>query len=388
MKSEKREKSKIAGVTQRKNGRWVFKYRDSSGTQHMDNHFGYGPDAKKAAEACALQFQADKKLGKKIQPRSRAIYFEDLAQFYLDEKRDEISGMTVYSLKKMLNEHGILAALNKKPVDQLEYGDITKAIREEYGEKLHRSLSTQQRYLGYLRAIFRFNARFGPTKKTKINPLDGLQLVKEPGRDPPLTFEDLLKICDTAPPHLKWALIVQWNLDLRPGPSELFGLTWDCFSFDPEKNNATIRLPKTKSKKFVPLKPDFRKMLLEKMEKATSPYVVTYKGQPVKCLRRSFETACKKAGIPYDVTPYDLRHLFTSTLRSLGADDRSVADLAGHSEEVMKKVYTHTVKCALEAAVSLLPSIIKKEEPTSIDQFPAYQFKEMVAQFGSLSTLN
>lgn len=54
----------------------------------------------------------------------------------------------------------------------------------------------------------------------------------------------------------------------------------------------------------------------------------------------------------------------------------------------MKKVYTHTMKGTLEKAMSFLPSIIKKEEPTSLDQFPAYPLKEMSANFVSQPILN
>src|SRR5208283_5130629 len=116
-----------------------------------------------------------------------------------------------------------------------------------------------------------------------------------------------------SPEHLRWALIVQWYTDTRPGVSELFNLKWSDFNF--EKHVAIIKLPKTskrgKDKKFVPLKPEFEAELLEMKAKSTSDYVITYKGQPVKCMKSAFRTAVKKAGINYPVCMYDLRHLFT-----------------------------------------------------------------------------
>ncbi|SPF40906.1 hypothetical protein SBDP1_320022 [Syntrophobacter sp. SbD1] len=86
---------------------------------------------------------------------------------------------------------------------------------------------------------------------------------------------------------------------------------------------------------------------------------------------------------------YDLRHLFTSVLRHEGAVDKSVADMLGHgNENTMKKHYTHTMKGALETAISFLPSIIKKEIPTRVEEFPLFPLGKLLANLVSQCSLN
>ena len=190
---ERKAKSNVKNVYEKPDGRWVVMYRDKAGKQHME-YFGRGDDERKRAEAFALHVQAEMRLGKKPDTKGPQVYFEELAQKYLNDRRMYgVSEMTVYSLKRMLNEHGIGAKLNKKPVDQLIYTDVTEAIENEYKD---RSLSTKQRYLGYLRAIFNFGVR---TKMTKSNPLDMWKKTDEPERQMNLTVEDLMKIMDASP---------------------------------------------------------------------------------------------------------------------------------------------------------------------------------------------
>jgi hypothetical protein len=53
-----------------------------------------------------------------------------------------------------------------------------------------------------------------------------------------------------------------------------------------------------------------------------------------------------------------------------------------------KRVYTHILKGDLERAVSALPSIIKKEEPSCLEEFPRFPLKEMLANYVNQPILN
>ncbi|MBI4805883.1 MAG: tyrosine-type recombinase/integrase [Desulfovibrio sp.] len=64
-------------------------------------------------------------------------------------------------------------------------------------------------------------------------------------------------------------------------------------------------------------------------------HLVEYRCKPVTCHRRSFRTACKAAGITYDVITYDIRHLYATTLLSRGGDLAAVSKQTGHSSTVM-----------------------------------------------------
>lgn len=71
----------------------------------------------------------------------------------------------------------------------------------------------------------------------------------------------------------------------------------------------------------------------------------TYKGQPIGKLRRSFENACKNAGIPYgQKTPgglrfHDLRATFDTNMDRAGVSECSRKAILGHSFRGMDRHY-------------------------------------------------
>ena len=52
-------------------------------------------------------------------------------------------------------------------------------------------------------------------------------------------------------------------------------------------------------------------------------------------MKRSWQTALKRAGITRRIRPYDLRHAFGTELVAAGADIGTVARLMGHSSPTM-----------------------------------------------------
>ncbi|MGE5444603.1 MAG: tyrosine-type recombinase/integrase [Ignavibacteriales bacterium] len=99
---------------------------------------------------------------------------------------------------------------------------------------------------------------------------------------------------------------------------------------------------------------------------ATKPtfYVFTYRGNPVKGFRTSFENACKKAGIK-DVSFHTLRHTFATRLVLEGVDIDSVRKLMGHSSITMTMRYSHPTPEALKSAVETLDSLNSEKSVSS-----------------------
>jgi integrase len=334
-------------VHQKKDGRWFVSYRDEAKRQHI-KVFGKGSQCKKEAEAFDYQLKSDSKLGKKPRASSQ-LYFDELAQHYIDHKRAfGASKSYVYELKNLLNNH-VLPLLPNRPVDQLKYADM-QAVADAYRE---RSQSTRNRYFTYLKAIFRFGIKM---KLTSNNPLEGWIKSKEPRRKSALTVEDLRKIIEHADPHLQWALEVSWNLGTRPGRSELLNLKWQ--DFDPEGRSVRVFASKTKTWREVPISEDFAARMAARKSDAASEFVVEYKGKPIRKFRRSFQTACQRAGLGYHCIMYDVRHLFATIMLRGGADLAAVSSLLGHSSTHMTaNTYYHLMAGEKTKAVSLLPSL-------------------------------
>ncbi len=82
-------------------------------------------------------------------------------------------------------------------------------------------------------------------------------------------------------------------------------------------------------------------------------YVFTYKGNPVKNIKKAFKTALKNSGIT-DFRFHDLRHTFASQVIIRGGDLKDVQELLGHKSMSMTLRYSHLSQEHKKKAVNLL----------------------------------
>ena len=332
-------------IHQTPDGRWYVKFRDEYARQRKI-YTGRGPQAKAEAKAIDAEIKAAKARGQRLH-RPGSVFLDELAQAYVADREPVCSESYISEIRNLLNKY-FLPKLCHRPVDKLTYEDVLKAM-EPFRD---RSVATRNRYMGYLRAIFRWGIRHGLTEH---NPLRGWQAAKEHRRRANLTVEDLRRIMDHAAPHLRWALEVEWNLGTRPGPSELFSLKWK--DVDWEKGQVWIYGRKTKQWRAVPIGDHFLVRLREMKDKAKTEFIIEYQGKPIKKLRRSLESACRRAGIPYRVRMYDVRHLFASVMLAGGADLAAVAAIMGHSIDTLQRNYYELLKGEKKRAIQLLPPL-------------------------------
>jgi integrase len=76
-------------------------------------------------------------------------------------------------------------------------------------------------------------------------------------------------------------------------------------------------------------------------------------GSRIQAVRRSFTTACKRAGIE-DYHIDDMRHTCAAWLVSAGVPLTEVRDLLGHSSVKMTERYAHLAPENVRAAVARL----------------------------------
>ncbi|HYB04077.1 MAG TPA: tyrosine-type recombinase/integrase, partial [Nitrososphaerales archaeon] len=304
-------------------GRWFVAYRDEN-RKWRCKYFGRGDDAEKEARAYDKELEADRIRGNRPKAPSAQLYFDELCQKYVDDRR--VNGASVryiHDILNLLNNH-IGPRFKDRTVESITYNEIIEVINELWPNPDHNPSrhATRQRYLTYLKAIFRFGLEHDLTTN---NPLRKWKKSKEKKRRFYFTVEDLEKIIANAEPHLNWALEVEWNIGTRPGPSELFALKWADIDF--ENRRVNVYGSKTKEYRSIPILEEFLEKLRAKKQDAKTEYIIEYRGRPIKKLRRSFQTACKNAEINYPVRMYDVRHLFASTMLKGGADLAAVSKL-------------------------------------------------------------
>jgi len=336
-------------MIRQKGNSWFVRWRES-GVQKQ-RHFGVGPAAKTRAELYEAEIKLAKKRGvdplKNVHQNGRS--FADISQLYIDHLR--ATGRSEAHIKNMI------ILLNNLFIPKMPEGSASNISFEDVltfaGNFADRAQSTRNRYMDYINAIFNFAVSH---KLLEGNPMSNWKKPKEAKRDVQLKIDDLSKIMAAAEPHLAWGIEFAFNTGVRTGESELLALEWKNVDFD--KGEIKVYAPKTRTYRIVPVNQGFLGRLREQMALATCSRIIEYRGAPVKSLRRSFRTACDRAGIDFPVRFYDLRHLFCSTLLSNGADLAAVSKIMGHAAlSTTTDNYYHLQKGEKERAVGLLPSM-------------------------------
>lgn len=315
----------------RQRRRHVVRWRDENGVNRKRSFPG-DAQGKRDAQAFDYEIKRRKKRGEVLPGAGRGVYLDELAQLWINAKIAEgRSRGWISNWARILNRY-FIPALTLVPVEDLSYDELVSFVMQKYPQMRGRQLSqsTSNRYLNYLKMMFNFGVAHGHLRR---NPLARWRAPKEQPRQPMLTIADLRRIYLHAAPHLQWALEVEWSLGVRAGTSELLSLQWQMIDWE----DASIRVygRKTKTWRRIPIALGFLQRLRQRQAQSRSLYIVEYCGRPVKSLRRSLATACRRAGISYDVRLTDLRHLFATVLLRGGADLKAVSQLLGHSSTKM-----------------------------------------------------
>jgi len=181
----------------------------------------------------------------------------------------------------------------------------------------------------------------------------------------------LLKNCS---PHLRPILIVAYNTGMRKG--EIQKLQWTHVDIE----NGFIRLPKEITKedkdKDVPLSHHV-KAVLKNLPHLSHDFVFTYNKKPItdkSGCKKSFITACHKAGIPYGTkTPngiilHDFRRTVKTNMINAGVDVAHRDMILGHSLKGMDAYYLVPTENALKEAIGKYTSWLDSQLISDISE--------------------
>lgn len=342
-------------VHKKPNGTWFVQYRIPGERTPRREYFPKGPLGERQARIRDAEIKLDKTRGQQPVVAPGKTYLDTVAQIYVVERKTRgASQRWLHDFALLMNNY-VLPGLTQLPLDAITYADVIAFVDKTWG---HRKLATRQRYLGYLKALFRFAVEHGHTAN---NPLAKWRKTKEPRHDMRLTLPDLGKIMKHAAPHLQWAIEVEWELGTRPGVTELFAIRWADVDFE----QCRIHVKGTKTHdadRLVPITPQFRDRLAQMRAELQGEYVIEYKGHPVTRVNKGLARAAQRAGIPYPVRMYDIRHLFASTMLANGADLAAVSKILGHSNiTTTQKHYYHVLKGEMNRAIRTRPPISTPE---------------------------
>ena len=224
------------------------------------------------------------------------------------------------------------------------------------------SNGTMNRNLDILRASF-----YDAWRRGELSSFPYVRLLPKPSpRDRFLTEDEvqrLLAACDE--PHLRRFVLLALHTLQRPAAIlnlrvEQVDLVWNRINFLPPGG-----VQSNKRKPVVPITGTLRPELVKAMKESVSGYVVEFDGSPLKKVRRSFRSACKRADIP-NATPGVLRHTGATLLAAAGVPLREVSGMLGHTNtRITEEVYAKRRPEFLAEAARTLDRLFPTESTTT-----------------------
>ena len=181
-----------------------------------------------------------------------------------------------------------------------------------------------------------------------------------------LSKEECQKLVENSDSHLKPIVILALNTGMRK--AEILNLTRDKVDF----RHGFILLDRTKNgeRREIPLNETAKQVLLTQIKTLHLQHFFydPHTEKPYKDVKRSFSTACRRAGIK-DFHFHDLRHTFASHLVMAGQDLTTVKELLGHKTLTMTLRYSHLAPAHKVKAVELLDSVLNTSTAQKLHNF-------------------
>lgn len=232
--------------------------------------------------------------------------------------------------------------------------EITPLLIEDYmGQRLSTGIKkcSVNRELSCLRKIFNVAIDWNLASE---NPVRRIKFLPENDsfRERVLTAEEEIALLEACPSYLASIIRVALASGMRKG--EILCLKWENACI--EKGEIRIVESKSGRGRKIPINSalfTLLKALKSRNGQGEYVFINPLTGNPYTDLKRSFTSACTKAGIK-DLRFHDLRHTFASRLVKKGVDLILVKDLLGHSSVVTTQRYTHSRAEEKQRAVETL----------------------------------
>lgn len=299
--------------------------------------------------------------------------FKELAEKYLEfcaNQRDyRVKGIRI---QQLVSDFGNLPLKNftLQLIENYQSRKLAQPRPPLKGSKISRpplALATINRQLACIKHMFTKASDWNMVSDATCKQVHKVKLGKENNRrDKFLSAEEiqaLLDACDSnvisitgktiqqKQAHLKPIIIFALNTGCRK--DEILSLKWE----NVDLKHGFINLVETKNgdRRQIPINDTLRETLKGLTRRLDVPFVFhdPETGKRFQDIHRSFNTACRKAGI-HDFVFHSLRHTFASHLVMAGVDLTTVSRLMGHKSLTMTLRYSHLAPNHLTSAVNAL----------------------------------
>lgn len=323
-----------------------------------------GPDGRQRWESSKSNLKADaeyllacrrKDIAEGKEPLIKRIpnyTFSQLAERYLGFVKNQKSYRTKKGyVKRLIAEFG----------DLLLRGFTLMAVEQFQSRRLSegKKPATVNRELATLKHMFTKATEwemvtediFKKVRRVKLTPENNRRLRY-------LSKEECQALTNACSPHLLPIVIMALNTGMRK--EEILSLEWERH-IDLIHGFILLDVTKNGDRREIPINQTLREALQCLIRGISSPYVfIDEKGNRFKDVKRSFHTACRRAGIK-NFRFHDLRHTFASHLIMAGVDITTVKELLGHKTLTMTLRYAHLAPSHKIKAVEMLDNSISRD---------------------------
>lgn len=329
---------------------WWASYTDASGKRARRST---GTADRREAEALLSKWRLEAHNSRHWQAEPSRT-FDELMLAYLEtvSSRKRRGDRDITSLKRLTPFFTGRELGGLKPSDVRAYIDERRGDGVEPGT-INREVGLLSSAINYARREWDWNIP---------NPAQGRRLREPEGRLRWLTRAEAdalvrAAVAEPQAPHLADFLRLALHTGMRR--SELLGLEWR--RIDLQAGLIYLEADHTKAgrRRYIPINSVARQAIIGRKRFQVqhcpeSLWVFSDRdGRPILSVKRSFATACRKAGIE-DFRIHDLRHTCAAWLVSAGVPLTAVRDLLGHSTIRMTERYAHLAPENVRAAVALL----------------------------------
>ena len=343
-------------------GRWYVRIQENK--KRTRKYFGHGDLAEARARAYQEELDALRGKGPQTSIPTHTIldkYHKDALVEPLTRKMDK------YKIIRLI------AILGDIPSESLTKTHLTAYRKKRLQQGA--GLATIKNEIGRLKAAFSWAEDQDPPLLLS-NRIHKFKIGRVGERNVPLppTTKELKAVLAKCRPHVCRAILLARYCGMRPGPRELFRITWNDVDWESRELRVPCAHKSGLTYRMVPIHRYLYSQMLDWHKADSSPTkikrlkglsflqahpnltIVHYYGKPVKSIKKAWAAALDNAKITRRIRPYDLRHAFaTQALRS-GGDLKSTSQIIGHSRpDTTIREYQHVTLRDHRRVVDLAP---------------------------------
>lgn len=276
--------------------------------------------------------------------------FRELVEKYIAwmEGRHRSAESKKYRINIILSHFGNLPLrhINTLAMEQYQTIQINKGLKP----------ASVNKHISILKAMLRKAVDWNMVEEEALKRARRVKMLTENNkRLRYISKEECQALINSSDMHLRPIVITAINTGMRK--EEILSLKWEQVDL----KHGFILLDRTKNgeRREIPINETLRATLQGITRRLDIPYVFydSLDGKRYKNVKRSFKTACKRAGIT-DFRFHDLRHTFASHLIMAGIDLTTVKELLGHKTLTMTLRYAHLAPAHKVKAVDILDNTL------------------------------